>query len=205
MWCRRLCVLDVLYFYVLFSSFPRLCFLPFSNSLERFMCMLMCLFSFLSASNHTWEWIIVDMIKCIKKSGTMSALNKHSWVPNSVPRCYLEPLLLIYLHSLIPCFHQSPVPTHQFCWCFVTSLSHWIIYPTFLPLHHSFTAPLLSNHTLICWSERCFLRSAHGKTSASDGSLQGLIHVVCSPVQEQGGVGEGGRGINDCLLWYPFT
>lgn len=146
--------------------------------------------------------IFLDIVKYIKKPGTMSAsinmfvfrvlfqdvtrrFQSWCWVPMAHRQS-----ISTYFHLLIPCLHQSCVTTHQFfSWCPATSLSHWIIYPAFLLLHHSFTAPLLSNHSLICQSERCFLRSARGKTSASDGSRWGLLHVVLSPVREQGRVG----------------
>lgn len=177
-----------------------------------------------------------------KKARHYVSLNKHVGVPSCVPRCYsaLPELMLgsngtqtkyIYIFPSPHCLPSSILCNHTSIsfWYPATSLSHWIIYPTFLLLHHSFTAPLLSNHTLICQSERCFLRSARGKTSTSDGSHWGLLHVVLSPVREQGGVGqgeqqglsrfdsgsagwggvgEGGRGgvsVCDCSFWYPLS
>lgn len=50
-----------------------------------------------------------------------------------------------------------------------------VVYPISFLLHHSFSTPLLSSHTLISWPERCFLRRACRQTGGSDGSLGGCF------------------------------
>lgn len=78
---------------------------------------------------------------------------------------------------LTPCPHQSFLcPLNQFL--LRLSLSRHpspVIYPFSFLLHHSFSTPLLSSHTLISWSERCFLRRACRQTRRSDGSLCGCF------------------------------
>lgn len=84
----------------------------------------------------------------------------------------------------------SPVPLLLYPISRSALLKH---FPLSLLLHHSFTAPLFSRHTLISWSERCFLSE---KTGGSDGSLSGCFTWSCSTGREQGGVENGcSRGL----------
>lgn len=77
----------------------------------------------------------------------------------------------------------TPWPHLFFCVCplnqFLPSLSlsrhPSVVYPISFLLHHSFSTPLLSSHTLISWPERCFLRRACRQTGGSDGSLWGCF------------------------------
>lgn len=105
--------------------------------------------------------------------------------------------------ALILLPHQSHVnPLHQFLLCApIPFLPHWIIYCIFL-LHHSFSAPLLSRHTLISWSERCFLWSVRGKTGRSDGSLWSCFTLSSLLCENGVGLGKGSsRGCVDLIVW----
>lgn len=149
---------------------------------------------------------------------TMSVLSRHANVPRGHLKLSTRPLMGKFMfilsplvtassgvqskkrntsisHFLIPCPHQSHISSlNQFLSSapfpsFSLSPLPWIVYLLFLLLHHSFTAPLLSRHTLISRSERRFLRRACGKTGGSDGSLRGCFTL--STLQGGNGMGLG--------------